>query len=312
MRKPLTVLAVLIVLAVIGGGVYQYQQSQVGTPPGLFPGRNDGTSQEAAPAQPAQPDWCPRVEFIAAPGTWESSATDDPLNPTANPNSFMLSITNPLKQRYATDDVKVWTLPYTAQFRNVNSNEEMSYDDSRTEGENRLNAELSSMHAQCPATKFILAGFSQGAVIVGDIADAIGGGSGAVPADAIAGVTAIADGRRENGVGINPGVQVAGIGAEIALKPVNLFIQAVVPGATMRGARPNGFGALSDRTYEICAPDDSVCDAPLDAGNGIDRAAGLISATGIHAQYASNPNVIPGTTTSDWTVRWAAGIIDGI
>lgn len=52
----------------------------------------------------------PRVEFISAPGTWESAADDDPINPSANPRSFMLSITKPLQEAYG-DDVKVWTLP---------------------------------------------------------------------------------------------------------------------------------------------------------------------------------------------------------
>ncbi|WP_293771229.1 cutinase family protein [uncultured Corynebacterium sp.] len=307
MKKSLTVVAVVVLLALIGGGAYQYHRSTQFAQDVAAPtqGQEGGEAQE-----PAQPDWCPRVEVLAAPGTWESAKDDDPINPSANPNSFMLSITNPLKQAYVADDVKVWTLPYTAQFKNINSQQEMSYDESRDEGTSTLEGELTYMHEQCPVTKFVLTGFSQGAVIVGDVADRIGGGNGPVPAESVAGVAVVADGRRETGVGINPGVELSGIGAEIALKPVNLLIQAVVPGATMRGERANGFGALADRTYEICAPDDSICDAPLNAGNGVDRALGLISANGVHAQYATNPNVIPGTTTSAWVVDWARQIID--
>ncbi len=41
--------------------------------------------------------------------------------------------------------------------------------------------------------------------------------------------------RRGVGVGQNPGVHVAGVGAEIALEPLNMLIQGIVPGATMRG-----------------------------------------------------------------------------
>lgn len=306
MKKFLTVIGVLVLLGIIGTGVAQYRASQHTADPGAESPAPDAPLADAPP----QPDWCPRFEFISAPGTWESKADDDPMNPTANPHSFMLSITQPLQATYVADDVKVWTLPYTAQFKNINAQHEMSYDQSRNEGTSVLEGELTYMHNTCPNTKFILAGFSQGAVIVGDIADRIGGGQGPIPAEAVAGVVAIADGRREPGVGINPGVELGGIGAEIALEPVSALVQPIVPGATMRGARPNGFGTLADRTYEICAPDDSVCDAPRDVSNGLDRAMGLIAANGVHAMYASNANVIPGTTANAWTVEWAKGIIN--
>ncbi len=48
-------------------------------------------------------------------------------------------------------------------------------------------------------------------MIAGDVADEIGGGQGVVPAESIAGVALIADGRRQNGVGQNPGRKVGGV-----------------------------------------------------------------------------------------------------
>ena len=309
MRKTLTVVAVLVVLAVIGAGAVHFLNANKA-------GESNNLSEPAPTEQgggveaPAQPDWCPRFEVISAPGTWESKADDDPINPSANLKSFMLSISNPLKEAYVPEDVKVWTLPYTAQFKNINAQQEMSYDESRDEGTSRLEGELTTMHENCPATKFIIAGFSQGAVIAGDVADRIGGGNGPIPAEAVSGVALVADGRRQAGVGQNPGVPVAGVGAEIALQPVGMLIQGIVPGASMRGPRANGFGSLADRTFQICAPDDSICDAPLDGPNGLERARGLIEANGVHAMYATNPNVIPGTTANQWVVGWAREIID--
>lgn len=299
MRKVLTVLAVLLVLTLILVGGLQWLRStdEPAPPTGL-------------PAPPEQPEWCPEVEFIAAPGSWESSPDDDPVNPGANPYSFMLSITQPLQERYAPEHVKVWTLPYTAEFRNINAQHEMTYDESRNEGISTLEGELRHMHEACPDTDYILAGFSQGAVIVGDVANQIGQGHGAVPAERIRGVALIADGRREPGVGQVPGNPVSGVGAEVSLEALNLFVQPVVPGATMRGPRPGGFGELQDRTYDICAPDDSICDAPLGVGNALERARELVAADGVHALYATNPNVIPGTTTNAWVVDWATGLID--
>ena len=301
MRKLLTILAVLILVLVIGVGTFRFLRpgEDVPLPPGV-----------PEPTELLQPDWCPDVEVISAPGTWESAAGDDPINPTANEWSFMLSVTRPLQERFPAEDVKVWTLPYTAQFRSIQSQQEMTYDESRQEGQAVLETELVTMHDECPYTDFVLAGFSQGAVILGDVASQIGQGAGVVPADRIRGVVLIADGRREPGVGQVPGTVVGGVGAEVALQPLNLLVQPIVPGATMRGPRVGGFGELQDRVWDICAPNDSICDAPRQVGNALERAQALVAANGIHAQYASNPDVIPGTTTNAWVVEWATGLIN--
>ncbi|AEX70798.1 cutinase family protein [Corynebacterium diphtheriae] len=303
MKKLLTVVATVVVLVIILAGVVRWMNTSSDEQPGSL----------AAPSsseQPSQPDSCPAVEVISAPGTWESARDDDPLNPMANPASFMLSISRPLQEQYA-GDVLVWTLPYTAQFRNINSQEEMSYDESRQEGTSTLEGELVRMHKECPQTDFVMAGFSQGAVIVGDIANRIGTGAGVIPAERVRGVALIADGRREPGVGQAVGNPVAGVGAEIALQPLNLLVQPIVPGATMRGPRVGGFGDLDAKTVEICAPDDTICDAPRDVGNALARAQALVEANGVHALYATNPNVFPGTTTNQWVVDWIKGLIDG-
>lgn len=302
MKKLLTVLAALIVLVVIGAGVVNWMNSTHQSP--LTPDPKPEQQSEAE-----QPNWCPKVEVLAAPGTWESSPQDDPINPTAFPASFMLTVTKPLQQRYPNDQVKVWTLPYTAQFKNVNAMHEVSYDQSRQEGTSKYEAELRIMHEQCPKTDFILMGFSQGAVIVGDIANQIGAGHGVVPADRVRGVAVVADGRREPGVGQAQGNPVAGVGAEVSLQALNPLTQAIMPGATMRGPRVGGYGSINDKVMDICAPDDHICDAPLGVGNAVQRAQALIAANAVHAQYATNPNVFPGSTTTEWLIDWTNGLI---
>src|SRR5699024_12698039 len=99
---------------------------------------------------------------------------------------------------------------------------------------------------------------------------------------------------------INPGAPVNGIGAEIALQPVTGLVQLVVPGASMRGPRPNEFGALADRTYQIWAPSDSICDAPHNIGNAADSTVELIDANGIHALTPSNDEAIADRNTEHW------------
>ena len=265
MRKGLTVLAVVVVLGIIVGGILQWIGSQDNPP---TPPPTDGPTTQAQ-----QPDWCPNVEVVAAPGTWESASTDD-------------------------------------QFKNINSQQEITYDESRTEGTTRAQEEMTKTHNECPLTDFILVGFSQGAVIMGDIANAIGQGTGPIPADRVRGVALVADGRREPGVGQQAGNPVAGVGAEVSLAAVNALVQPIVPGATMRGPRPGGFGSLNDRTFEICAADDHICDAPLGVGAAFERAQALVAATGVHSQYATNPNVFPGSTTTEWLIKWANGLIN--
>jgi len=302
MKKLLTVLAALIVLILIIAGVVLWITVEDEEP---------GPTPPPTETEAQQPDWCPSYEVLAAPGTWESAPSDDPVNPTFNPQSFMLSITQPIQGAYSPDDVKVWTLPYTAEFKNIQSMGEMSYDASREEGTDTLLQEMEKTHSECPQTPFILAGFSQGAVIMGDVASEIGNGRATIPAGNIAGVTLIADGRREPAFGQVVGNPVAGVGAEIALHPVNALIQPIVPQATMRGSRAGGFGELDGRVNEICAPDDSICDAPPNVEDALGRAQALIDANGVHALYATNPNVIPGTTANQWTVDWIHGIING-
>ena len=207
--------------------------------------------------------------------------------------------------------MKVWTLPYTAQFRNMNAKHEMSYDDSRNQGFERMKEELRATHEKCPATSFILTGFSQGAVITGDLAGEIGNGRGPVPADRVLGVSLIADGRQELDKGKLVGAQgIRGTGAEIALNPVSGLIQTIVPGATMRGPRPDGFGELNDRVNNYCAPADLICDAPADLGNALVRAKDLVAANAVHAEYATNGKVVEGQTVPEYIVGWARDLIN--
>lgn len=310
-RNVFVVAAVIVVLSLIGLGIYQWRtSSESGSPVADGPLE---ISTEAEPTTPAEPAWCPAVEVVSVPGTWESAADDDPFNPQANPASFMLSITQPLQQMYDINRVRVFTVPYTAQFRNIQTQRgraEMTYDDSRAEGTAKLAGELRFVAQTCPSTKFVIAGFSQGAVIVGDVASQIGNSAGPIDPERLLGAVMIADGRRENGVGVNPGAEVTGVGAEIAMLPLQRVVNAATPGATMTGPRPGGFGLVEDRAFEICAPDDTVCDAPQGVGNAIERAQALIAANGNHAMYATNPAVIPGTTVPEWTVGWIRNVVD--
>ncbi len=273
------------------------------TPPGPPP----PTSQSAA---------CPDVMMLSIPGTWESSSNDDPYNPHANPISLMLSVSQPLREQFPDNRLEVYTVPYVAQFSNpiaIPPDGQASYNNSRTEGTARATDVLAQRHKECPLTNFVIAGFSQGAVIAGDVAAQIGAGNGPILEANVLGVTVIADGRR---TATGPGQPTeigdpppTGEGAEVALKGVN------VPGISMTGPRPGGFGTLAPKVNSICAPGDMICDAPrqaLNPVNALGSLAALIRSAGnpVHALYASNTVDANGTTATQWTVNWAAGLID--
>ncbi|MGB3773452.1 MAG: cutinase family protein [Rhodococcus sp. (in: high G+C Gram-positive bacteria)] len=272
---------------------------------------NRGPNDPGAQPPTSQPASCPDVFVLSVPGTWESRDGDDPYAPTANPISLMLNVTQPLQQEFPPERAEVYTVPYVAQFSNPIAfppDGQASYNVSRSEGAAKANDILAQRFSDCPLTSYVLAGFSQGAIIVGDLAASIGAGAGPVPADRVLGVTVIADGRRDGTSAQQIGPPVEGVGAEVALGGLD------VPGITMTGARQGGFGALADRTFSICAPGDLICAAPPEAmslRNIPSSIAALAGAAGnpVHGNYARYAVDDAGTTATQWTANWASGLI---
>ena len=257
---------------------------------------------------------CPDVQMISIPGTWESSPQLDPFNPTQFPIALLLDVTNPLRQQVGSDRLEIFTVPYTAQFHNpLSADKQMSYNDSRAEGTRAAVKAMTDMNNRCPLTSYVLIGFSQGAVIAGDMASDIGNGRGPVDEDLVLGVTLIADGRRQDNVGKDIGTNPDGQGAEITLHEVPTLSAL---GLTMTGARPGGFGMLNDRTNEICAAGDLICAAPESAFNITELPRTLEVLSGgagqpVHALYAT-PEFwnLDGATAPQWTLGWAQNVID--
>lgn len=244
----------------------------------------------------------------------ESSPTDDPLNPTQFPLSLLGNVSRPLQQQFGADRLQVFTVPYTAQFHNpFSADKQMSYNDSRAEGTRGAVKALSDMNQKCPLTSYVLIGFSQGAVIGGDIASDIGNGRGPVDEDLVLGATLIADGRRQTGVGQDIGPNPPGQGAEITLHEVPVLKEL---GLAMTGERPGGFGALNDRTNQICAAGDLICASPEGAFSITNLPTTLDTLAGgagqpVHAMYATTQFwQLDGQPATEWTLNWARGLID--
>jgi hypothetical protein len=282
-------------------------------PPGAVP-PTSGSGHPHKPRPASQDASCPDVLLVDVPGTWESSLQDSPLNPLQFPNALLHNATTTLGQQFPSPRMQTYTTPYTAQFHNpLAGDNQMTYNDSRAEGTRATVQELTDMNNKCPLTSYVLMGFSQGAVIIGDIASDIGNGRGPVDDDLVLGVTLIADGRREPGVGKVIGPDPPGEGAEITLHEVPILAGM---GLTMTGSRPGGFGALDGKTNEICAPGDLICAAPAEAFSVANLSNTLSTLAGnggqpIHAMYATTQFWnLDGTPATDWTLNWAHGLID--
>ena len=303
--------AVALIVAIIVIVVRRPESPPSAVPPTAVP----PTSQpgEKKPRPEFQDASCPDVDLIAIPGTWESSPSDDPLNPTQFPIALLRNVTGPLREEFGADRLEVYTVPYTAQFHNpLSADKQMSYNDSRAEGARAAVKAMTEMNDRCPLTSYVLVGFSQGAVIGGDLASDIGNGRGPVDEDLVLGVTLIADGRRQEGVGQDIGPNPPGEGAEITLHEVPTLSAL---GLTMTGERPGGFGALNNRTNQICAPGDLICAAPDQAFNITNLPSTLDVLAGgagqpVHALY-NTPQFwnLDGQTSTSWTLNWARDVI---
>lgn len=278
------------------------------TPPPTTP---PSTGAQRPDTQPAS---CPDVETVVIPGTWESKATDDPFRPHANPKSLMLRVSKALQQQFPTSRTEVYTVPYIAEFRNPTNlaDKQADYNTSRAQGYKRAAGRIISVNARCPLTRYVIMGFSQGAVIGGDLASIIGTGRGVLPKgneDLVLGVGLIADGRRQSGEQNDIGPDPDGVGAEIALAGMG----SLVPGIKFNGPRQSGFGDLRDRVQSICAPGDLICDSPTVTNplRAVSQLAGAIN-NPVHAMYATTKYwQLDGVTATQWMYGWSADLIAG-
>ncbi|MGV0655378.1 cutinase family protein [Mycolicibacterium thermoresistibile] len=303
-------LVVFLVVLIVVVVVRRPEPPPTAIPPTIVPPTTEPTKKPRPEFQDAS---CPDVQLVSIPGTWESSPRLDPFNPVEFPIALLLNVTNPIRQEFDNSRLEVYTVPYTAEFSNpFAADGQMSYNDSRAEGTKAAVRAITEMNERCPLTSYVLIGFSQGAVIAGDIASDIGNGRGPVDEDLVLGVTLIADGRRQANVGQDLPPNPPGQGAEITLHEVPTLSSL---GLAMTGPRPGGFGALQNRTFQICARGDLICAAPESAFSIVNLPRTLETLAGgagqpVHAMYAT-PQFwnLDGQSATEWTLNWARDLV---
>ncbi|WTL58554.1 cutinase family protein [Nocardia sp. NBC_01499] len=166
---------------------------------------------------------------VFLPGTWETNAQADETKPVG----LLGPVATRLSEQFG--DKFAFRFPAYA----AAAFDGMAYGNSKATGVAAARRVIGDFGQSCGATKFVLAGYSQGADALGDIAGSIGCSGDPISAERVLAVGLIADPRQGTNGGKLVGPQVDGEG--------------------IAGPRPGGFCALSAVTAEICAQQDKYC-----------------------------------------------------
>ena len=226
----------------------------------------------AMATEPSTAPSCPSVHIVVVSGAHESTTADSPqdIRGFAHGVNFAAE----LQDAYP-GTVSAWQLPYPSTVTVLGSALDnrtlaerdkgyLPYGASRAEGV-RLTAEhMSEFVGQCPDVQFILAGYSQGASVIGDAVAAVG--RGAVPgvtADAILGAYLLADPGRSRTTNEEVLLQDGTRGLRSATGEILVPVDQGLPPATydgLTGPRAAGsFSPFGDRVLSFCHPLDSAC-----------------------------------------------------
>ncbi|WP_280490629.1 cutinase family protein [Nocardia farcinica] len=170
---------------------------------------------------------CTPYTAVLAPGTWETNPTADPYQPVG----MLAPVGEGLKSKFGNQITVIYT-PYEASAFDQGA----SYTQSKRTLTDKITEILGGL---CSSTQVVLAGYSQGADGMGDIASEIGNGSGPITADRVLGVGLLSDPRRDPTAAQELGPQ--------------------QPGHGLAGVRPKGFGALASKVRTICGEGDLYC-----------------------------------------------------
>ncbi|WP_228791289.1 cutinase family protein [Nocardia farcinica] len=244
-------------------------------------------------ASPAVTD-CADVITLAVPGTWETSAGADrnvvpgmlgqvtgPLLAALNSAPPPLSGSTPAAtpaaksatprpsataQKPATASVRAEQVPYVAQvggpIAGMFTGNPLTLSQSRENGASALNTRAKELAEACPLSKFVILGYSQGALIAGDFLSDVGNRKGAVDPSRILAGALLSDPKRsataESDSASSTGTSTGSSSTKLSSVSETL-IGSNPGGEGVLGEREGGMGVLAERVTTMCAPNDTVC-----------------------------------------------------
>lgn len=189
----------------------------------LVVGVSIGSTGGAAAATSSASGCTPLMAYLV-PGTTETNSGANPVEP----RGMLAKVGERLKRDYG-QSITVLYPNYPASAFDKGQ----TYAASEREGVTRTQ----DLIKRCPSSRTILAGYSQGADVAGDVAHAIGNGRGPVSCTSVEGVGLLADPKR---------------GSEKVEGPQ-------VKGEGISGGRPGGYGCMSEKIKWLCDPSDLYC-----------------------------------------------------
>ena len=186
-------------------------------------GATIGSAGSAVAATSAAGGCTPLMAYLV-PGTTETTSGANPVEP----RGMLAKVGDRLKRDYG-QSITVLYPNYPASAFDKGQ----TYAASEREGV----ARTEELIKRCPSSRTILAGYSQGADVAGDVAHAIGSGRGPVSCASVEGVGLLADPKR---------------GSEKVEGPQ-------VKGEGISGGRPGGYGCMSGKIKWLCDPSDLYC-----------------------------------------------------
>lgn len=154
-------------------------------------------------------------------------------------------------------------VPYVAQvggpIGQVAHGDPLTLGESRAQGTAAVNKRLKQIDSDCPSSKVAILGYSQGALIAGDVLSEIGNNKGgAFPAKDILAAGLLSDPARTPTTA-DPDAETGTSSPAIQLPGAESFVGPNPGGQGVVGARPDGFGVLSDRVTSFCGTGDGIC-----------------------------------------------------
>ncbi|WP_228807828.1 cutinase family protein [Nocardia otitidiscaviarum] len=234
---------------------------------------------------------CSDVIALAVPGTWETNAGADrntvpgmlgqvtgPLLAALNSTPATVAVTAPQtshsssaprttvaapKSRAAS--VRAEQVPYVAQvggpIAGMFTGNPLTLSQSRDNGADALRARAKELAEACPLSKFVVLGYSQGALIAGDFLSEVGNRKGVIDPSRILAGALLSDPKRSATADSSGSTSTTSTySANTKLSPVAETLIGANPGGEgVLGQRDGGMGVLAERVTTMCAPNDTVC-----------------------------------------------------
>ncbi len=215
---------------------------------------------------------CPVVHIVIASGAHESTRTDSPQNIRGFAHG--VNFAAELQDAYS-GTVSAWQLPYSSSVTVMGSALDnralterdkgyLPYGASRAEGVRLTSKHMAEFVAQCPEVQFMLAGYSQGASVIGDTVAAVGRGTvPGVNTHHILGAYLLADPGRSRTTKEEVLLQDGTRGLRSATGEILVPVDQGMPPTTydgFTGPRSDGaFSPFGDRVMSFCHPLDPAC-----------------------------------------------------